>query len=90
MFDKAFLMKKGVWSGILQSNYGYHIYKVLDKSLKKQLTFEEARDTIYKTLMEQRQQAAYFSWLEEQVRQLKVFRNNQAISNIHIETISER
>ena len=90
VFNKAFSMKIGVWSDVLKSSYGYHIYRVLDKSLKKQQTFKEAKNTIYKILIEQRQQAAYFAWLEKRVNQLKVFRNNEAISNIYIETIAEK
>ena len=90
VFEKAFLMKKGVWSDILKSPYGYHIYKVLEKKRKKHWTFNEAKDKIHEILMAQRQQAKYISWLEDQTSRLEVLLNEKAISNIYIETIGER
>ena len=90
VFEKAFLMRKGIWSGILESPYGFHIYKVLDKKRKKHWTFDEAKDRIYKKLMAQRQRAKYVSWLEDQTRRLNVFLNEQAISNIYVETMGKK
>ena len=90
VFKKAFSMRKGVWGGILESPYGYHIYRVLEKKRKKQWTFDEAKDKIHEILMAQRQQAKYVSWLEKQTSRLDVFLNKKALSNIYIETIGEK
>ena len=90
VFEKAFLMRKGVLSGILKSPYGYHIYKVLDKKRKKHWTFNESKDKIHEILMAQRQQAKYVAWLEDQTNRLDVHFNEQAISNIYIETMGEK
>ena len=90
VFKKAFLMRKGIWSGILKSPYGYHIYRVLDKKRKKHWTFNEAKDIIHKTLMAQRQEAKYASWLEDEASRLNVLLNKKALSNIYIETIGEK
>ncbi len=90
VFEKAFLMKKGVWSDILESPYGFHIYKVLDRKRKNHWTFNEAKGKVHKTLMAQKQQAKYVSWLEDQATHLDVFLNEQAISDIYIETMGEK
>ena len=90
VFKKAFYMKKGVWSDILESPYGYHIYKVLDKKRRKHWTFNEAKDRIHKILMAQRQQAKYVSWLEDEASRSNVLINEKALSNIYIETIGEK
>ena len=89
IFEKAFTMKKGAWSRVLKSPYGYHIYRVLRKKPNKQWTFQDVKGKIYKTLMATREQATYSSWLEEQVHGLDVLRNNRVVADLQIETIGE-
>ncbi|MCB0393737.1 MAG: peptidyl-prolyl cis-trans isomerase [Bdellovibrionales bacterium] len=89
VFDQAFKMKKGQWSPVLKSVYGYHIYRVEEFKPGRQWTFEEAKDKIRQLMMADREQAAYSAWLEEQIRHANVSRNDAVISAISVETIGE-
>ncbi len=44
--DAAFSMKKGDISEVVESDFGYHIFKLVDVKSPKQPTFDEARATL--------------------------------------------
>lgn len=88
VFEKAFSMKKRAWSEVIQSPHGYHIYRVLRKKPNRQLTFGQAQDKIQRILMAQKEQASYSAWLEQQVGNLQVLRNEEVISNLQVESQS--
>ncbi len=90
VFDRAFRMKKGAWSAVLKSVYGYHIYRVEEFQPARQWTFEEAKDKIRRTLLADREQAAYSAWLEDQARAADVYRNDSLIDSVRVETIGEK
>ena len=85
VFENAFFMQKGVWSNILQSPYGYHIYRVLDRKAKRLSTFEEVKGIIQNNLIAIQGQKVYTRWLKEQMNQIQVYRNEQAIADIKVE-----
>jgi peptidyl-prolyl cis-trans isomerase C len=90
VFDRAFSMKTGQWSPVLKSVYGFHIYRVEELKPGRQLPFSEAKDNIRQLLMADREQAAYSAWLEQEIRQASVTRNDAVISAISVETIGEK
>ena len=49
--EAAFSLKPGEISGIVESQYGYHIIKVYDK-IDEQLPFNEVKDEIKNILIE--------------------------------------
>jgi parvulin-like peptidyl-prolyl isomerase len=89
VYDKAFKMPKGSRSRVLKSPYGYHIFRVIDKKKARLLPLSEAKESIRRILLADRDQATYASWLEKQMRSIRVFRNDEAISSIRIETLEE-
>lgn len=89
IFDEAFDMRAGSLSKVLKSPYGYHVYRVLDKRKAQTLSFTEVKDQIEKRLLQNREQAAYSKWLENQIRNSKVLKDEAFIENIKIETRGE-
>ncbi len=89
VFDKVFDQPTGYLSGVLKSPYGYHIIKVLDKRNAMTVKFEDVKDKIYKVFIQNREQAAYSKWLENEIRKAKVMKDEAFIENIKIETRDE-
>jgi parvulin-like peptidyl-prolyl isomerase len=89
VFDRAFKMDKRQRSPVLKSDFGYHIFEVLDKRRAQVTPFEEVKDRIRRTLIERREQAAYTKWLEAQIQKAHVFRDDAFIAKMKVETRSE-
>lgn len=86
VFDQAFKMNVGARSKVIKSPYGYHIYEVIKKEAEGRLSFSEAKAKIRAQLMERREQKAFSTWLEEQVRKSSVRRNDALIQAIKVST----
>jgi peptidyl-prolyl cis-trans isomerase C len=86
VFDTAFNLSIGKMSGILKSPYGYHILRVGQKSKARHLSFNEAKDSIRASLLRQKEQTVYKSWLDSQVRAAKVHKDDSLIAGIRVET----
>lgn len=86
IFDKAFLLPPGGVSQVLESSYGFHILKVEKKAPAGFATFEEVKPVLEQTLSAQREQADYTAWLDKQIRASRVFKNNELIRAIVVDT----
>jgi peptidyl-prolyl cis-trans isomerase C len=84
IFDKAFSMKVGQRSGVLKSPFGYHIFEVIGKKPAGSFTFEEVQKKIYRILQANKENALYSGWLEQQIRNARVFKNTDAIKAIQV------
>lgn len=63
-FDKIiFTLKKGETSKVEKTQYGYHIFRVIDRKEKKTITVSEAREQIETLLKEKKLDEQYNQWL---------------------------
>jgi peptidyl-prolyl cis-trans isomerase C len=85
-FDNAFKMRIGSRSSIFKSPFGYHILEVMGRRPAQTKPYEEAKDEIRRQLLANREQAVYTAWLEGQVRNSRVLRDNELIAQIRVET----
>ena len=75
--DAAFSLKPGEISDIVKTEDGYNIIKVYDK-INKQLTFDEVKDEIKSTLIENK----YMESIKEITKKSKVEKNESIIKKV--------
>lgn len=86
IFDKAFSQHVGSTSAVLESPYGFHIFKVEKKEPAGFRDFAEVRSLIEKILIGQKEQKEYTQWLDEQLRSSHVSINRDLINQLKVET----
>ena len=75
--EAAFSLKPGQISGIVESDYGYHIIKVFDK-IDEQQPLSEVKDSIKTTLLNEK----YAQTVENLKKSAKIEKNEEAIKKI--------
>jgi foldase protein PrsA len=63
--DAAFSLPINEISDPVKSDYGYHIIKVEEKKEAKEANYEDSKATIKETLIDQKLETEYSTWLEE-------------------------
>jgi peptidyl-prolyl cis-trans isomerase C len=86
IFDKAFSLAPGAISPVLESSYGFHIFKVERKVPGGYATLDEVKALIEQELAGQREQAEFADWLDKQIRASRVLRDNELIKSMTVET----
>ena len=62
-FDGVFNLKVGQISKSIKTPYGYHLFKVVDKKIAAQMTFDDSSKIIYNKLLRYKQSAAFEKWM---------------------------
>ncbi|MEZ4871007.1 MAG: peptidylprolyl isomerase, partial [Bdellovibrionales bacterium] len=86
VFDTAFKIKVGRLSHVIKSPFGFHIYNVLDKRPGKIMNFNSVKDEIHRRILANREQAIYAGWLEQQIQNTRVFKDDSLINQLIVET----
>ena len=63
--NSVFSLKAGQVSGVVETQYGYHIIKVEEVLPGKTLNFQEAKEGVYQILAMRKQEQAYKEWMKE-------------------------
>ncbi len=86
IFDKAFSLPVGSISQVLESAYGFHIFKVEKKMGPGVADKSEVRQEIIQALIGKKEQGEFASWLDKQVRNSRVLKDATLIDAITVET----
>ena len=81
VFDDAiFPLKVGKISRVVSSDYGYHIFKLVDRRIKRMRAYEECRGEIMEALVKKEKQQHYANWLEKQLKNTKILKNHELLA----------
>jgi len=89
VFETAFHTKVARRSPIIKSSFGYHIFEVIGRKPARIQPLAEVKSDVKRILVEKRQQSLYLSWLEQQVRKARVFKDQAFIDALTVETKSK-
>jgi peptidyl-prolyl cis-trans isomerase C len=89
VFDKAFSQALNVIGPIEQSPYGFHIMRVEKKERPGQRPLSEVKNLIISIIKAKKEQALFSAWLDSQLRNTKIMKNNSVIRAMVVETRSD-
>ena len=81
-FEIVFDMKPEEVSKVIESPYGFHIFKVIDIREAKDMTLSEAREDIEGKLMGMKVEEEYGKWFDEIMSQMKIEVNPSVLEKI--------
>lgn len=90
IFDKAFSLPIGGMSQVLESPYGFHIFKVERRQPAGYASLTEVKAQITQALLGRKQQAEFSAWLDQQIRASRVLKDQELISAITVETRGQK
>jgi len=82
-FDGLFEHPIGLVNKIIKSPFGFHLIKILKKEGEGERPLEEVHDEIIRSLLARKEQALYIKWLDVQLRNSKVYKNNELLNSIN-------
>lgn len=89
IFDKAFAQSTGSVSQVLESPFGFHLFKVDKKEPSGLRRVEEVKPLIEQLILSQREQKEYTQWLDQQIRSAHVSVDYDLIKQLKVETRSQ-
>ncbi len=76
-FDRLFSMEIGAVSEVIKSPYGYHIFKLEEKTKAREIPFEEAKSGILQELTRRKEQEEYQHWVSELKKKAHIIINKK-------------
>lgn len=81
-FDGVFDLKLYGISDVIQTPYGFHILKVVDKKPARKMSYQESKKIIRKKLLRKKQEEAFKDWVVDLKNKAIIKINYQAIENV--------
>ncbi|MFH0799011.1 MAG: peptidyl-prolyl cis-trans isomerase [Pseudomonadota bacterium] len=78
-------LQAGETSDVVQTDYGFQIFQLLDRRPSRQISFEEASERIKQELKEESARAAIEKWAEGLRSKAKVAVNEEALKGVRLE-----
>jgi peptidyl-prolyl cis-trans isomerase C len=83
VFDEiCFSMKPGEVSELTPSEYGFHIFKLLEAELEAPLAYEDARPKLIERLREEAMRKAHADFLADLRSKVRIVRNEELFASI--------
>jgi peptidyl-prolyl cis-trans isomerase C len=81
-FSIVFKMKPGELSDVVESEYGFHLFKIVERREAKMLSFEEARPEIEEKLKRLKSEEKYGAWFDQIRKDKKIEVNPSVLEKI--------
>lgn len=81
-FNEAFNLQIGAISKPIQSRYGVHLLKVVEKQPSKKLGFNDARNEIVKAMKRLKESKIYKEWVTKLLKDGEIYRNEAVFTKI--------
>ncbi len=82
--DAAFKLKPGEVSGIVQSQFGYHIMKITDKKPAQESDFAAIKDALKEQIAEQKKEDLFKGYINDLRTKAKITQNLQNLGNVSL------
>jgi len=82
-FDDVFKLKTGNVSGIINTPYGFHLFKVVDKIKERQMNFDESKTMIKNILLQELQDKAFQDWFFKLKKNSRIEVNYELLQKIY-------
>lgn len=80
--DVCFGLEPGTMSPVVASEYGYHLFKLIEKRPAEQRSFDEAREDVATELTKERRRLAVQGYLAELQQRAKIVRHVDALARL--------
>ena len=81
-FNEAFGLSVGAISKPIQSRYGFHLLRVVEKQPAKKLTLNDAKSDILKALKREKEIKIYKEWVAKLLKDGDILRNEALFANL--------
>jgi len=82
-FEEAvFDLKEGEISNVIESIYGFHLFKVVKKEKPRVMKYKEARDRIRQLLLERKREKEFKGWIKLLTKKNTISINREVLSEI--------